>query len=610
MKWQNRIVLLLALGLISIPAFALHLSSDSGSPGAVLIGLVKGPGGEALEGVPVSARAEGETIATSVYTDQSGFYVFPPLHAGHYRLWTQAVGFQTARRELEIGSQRAQQDFSLKAIADFTPQLSAPEWMAALPEDTPADRRGKALLRNNCTGCHPASYILQNRFDEAGWKIIIDHMEKTSAYGERPQPDQPLYNPIMRYFKLELAAYLSRMRGPGVSPMKFRPFPRPRGDAAAVVVTEYDIPNGDTGKLVTADGSDWSEGTPSLYEARGPHDAVVDSRGIVWIATTDLTRTVTRLDPKTGQTRDIVLRDRRGQPMSSHGIAVDQNDAVWFNAGGGLGKINTRTEKSEWFEAPPQMTRVGGTIDVDPKGFVWAAANIGAIRFDPKTGQFTEFQSLDRRAPTYGVAADADGNGWWAQLEIGVVGRSDIANGKISQVVLDKLPVEISFSPSERKVFELSGASNNSAPPGEEGPRRLSGDKHSHFVWVGDWWGNNFARIDIRTNKVTYYPLPGLGASPFQIWGTYATDVDKNGMIWGNLQNYDAVARLDPQTESWTIYPLPTLGTESRFISVDHFKDTVEVWVPYWRTNKVARLQFRTSQQLQALRSQLLTEAR
>ena len=41
----------------------------------------------------------------------------------------------------------------------------------------------KRLVRNNCTGCHTPSYVLQHRFDEAGWSAIIDLMKRVNVYG-------------------------------------------------------------------------------------------------------------------------------------------------------------------------------------------------------------------------------------------------------------------------------------------------------------------------------------------------------------------------------------------------------------------------------------------
>ena len=41
----------------------------------------------------------------------------------------------------------------------------------------------KRLVRNNCTGCHTPSYVLQHRFDEAGWNAIIELMKNANVYG-------------------------------------------------------------------------------------------------------------------------------------------------------------------------------------------------------------------------------------------------------------------------------------------------------------------------------------------------------------------------------------------------------------------------------------------
>ncbi len=53
--------------------------------------------GKPMGGVTVSAKPDGGTITTSVFTDHSGQYYFPPLPAGTYRLWAQALSYQTAK---------------------------------------------------------------------------------------------------------------------------------------------------------------------------------------------------------------------------------------------------------------------------------------------------------------------------------------------------------------------------------------------------------------------------------------------------------------------------------------------------------------------------------
>jgi streptogramin lyase len=62
---------------------------------------------------------------------------------------------------------------------------------------------------------------------------------------------------------------------------------------------------------------------------------------------------------------------------------------------------------------------------------------------------------------------------------------------------------------------------------------------------------------------------------------------------------------LDPRTQQWTVYNLPAHGTNTRFITVDNRKDSVEVWAASFMTSKVIRLQFRTKEQMQAAASSL-----
>lgn len=572
---------------------------------ATLTGVIKSAAGTPLEGVTVSAKRAGSTITTTVFTDEQGQYVFPALgptfDAGAYKVWAQAIGFETARADATIDAAKpAAQNFTMKPLADFSRQLSSAEWMAALPESTPADARMKMAFRNNCAGCHQPSFVLQNAFDEAGWKKIIDLMEGVGIYGDPPDPKEPPYG-LLRHFKDELAAYLAKVRGPN-SKLDLKPSPRPRGEAARVVITEYDITsNSDLRSYVTQDGSDWMEGTPSAYEARGPHDAEVAPDGGVWIADSQANpeRTVARLDPATGAVKHFKLDAGKGMGKRSHGIVIDQKGVAWFNADGWLGKIDTRTQKLEEFAPPKGMARVGGTLDVDNNGIVWASSNEGALAFDPATNQFKQFKSLSpgNVGRTYGVAADADGNGWWAQMNYDKLGVGNYRTGEITEVSIARRKEFDEFTTDkDREVFKELGSDWNSATFDAQAPRRLGTDKNGSNVWVANWWGDNLARIDSKTHKVTIYNPPRQN----EFRGVYDTVIDKHGMVWMNLMNADRVARFNPKTEQWTDYHLPTRGTETRFIAVDNRTEPVEVWTPYWRTSKLARIQFRSVEQVSA----------
>src|SRR5579871_4951298 len=67
--------------------------------GSTLSGSVKSDAGGKLEGVTVSARAAGQTISTSVFTDEEGNFYFPRMAAGKSRVRAQADGFTAGKPE-------------------------------------------------------------------------------------------------------------------------------------------------------------------------------------------------------------------------------------------------------------------------------------------------------------------------------------------------------------------------------------------------------------------------------------------------------------------------------------------------------------------------------
>jgi len=176
----------------------------------ILSGGIKSSDGAAMGGVMVSAKPQGGTITTTVLTDEAGRYYFPPLAAGKYRVWAQALSFAIAKGEIELGAVK-QQDFTLRPMEEFFRQLPGNVMLAALPEDNEQDKRMKVIVRNNCTACHTSSYVLQHRFDEAGWSAIIELMKNVNVYGSFVGASRPPSG-ILDYHQKELAAYLPRPR--------------------------------------------------------------------------------------------------------------------------------------------------------------------------------------------------------------------------------------------------------------------------------------------------------------------------------------------------------------------------------------------------------------
>ena len=122
----------------------------------ILSGSVKSASGEAVGGVMVSAKPQGGTITTTVLTDETGRYYFPPLAAGKYRLWAQALSFERDNGDIDLGAAK-QHDFTLAPMADFFKQLPGNLMLAALPEENEQDKRMKRIVPTIAPPATPAA---------------------------------------------------------------------------------------------------------------------------------------------------------------------------------------------------------------------------------------------------------------------------------------------------------------------------------------------------------------------------------------------------------------------------------------------------------------------
>jgi len=595
------------VGVLALTAGAAGLAlPQPGQPGTgvTLSGTIRAASGEALEGVAVSAKADGVTITTTVFTDERGEYFFPPLDRADYQVWAQAVGYDIGRAEVRLDGGSARQVFTLRTIEDFTLQLSGSEWIESLPEDTRDDRRLKELFRVNCTECHQPNLVLQNRFDEQGWLTIIERMDRPRQRGMDGADEIAAANQTtIGYHKADLARYLARVRGPDAPPLKYRRHPRPTGDAARVVVTEFDIPPAETpDELAWTNGADWTEGTSAGgHFAVGVHDLQIDAAGNAWFTESPGGgRTIGKVDIKTGQVTGYNIRGRDGTPLRTHGIGKDPDGIMWFDAYGPIGRLDPATESIELFYPPARMgSGAFLTTDADTQGRVWTGTRYGAIQFDPKTKKFKYYQNVTAAdGTTYGMTVDADGNGWWTTFWADIVNKADVKTGKTHEFKMrPPSDRELIVLPEERQFYEDVGALTwgfVNTVPGVQGPRRLGADRNGRAVWVPLYYGMALMKIDIRTHDMKRYPLP-ISAHP------YFVVVDKNSMVWTNLMSDDRVAKFDPNSEKYTLYKLPTNGCEARNIAMDDLRG--DVWVPCIRASKVARLRFRTASEVQALRA-------
>src|SRR5262245_41017137 len=115
-----------SLIVLAVAVVAAASVPEAARADALLAGTITSAAGEKMGGVTVSARAEGSPITTSVFTDETGNYYFPPLPDGKYRVWAQALTYQTAKSDVDL-RKTTRRNFSLRPMKDRE------DWIRQLP---------------------------------------------------------------------------------------------------------------------------------------------------------------------------------------------------------------------------------------------------------------------------------------------------------------------------------------------------------------------------------------------------------------------------------------------------------------------------------------------
>ena len=605
----------LALGVatvalsVSLPAIS---PSSSPAPSIELTGTVMDSDGQLMEGVTVSARAEGTPITTSVWTDQDGAYAFPVLDGGRYSVWAQAVGFDRPVAEATIATGTGlQHDFTLAPLPNVMPQqLSTAEWLARLPDDTSTDRRMKMVVLNQCTNCHLPANWLEKRFDAASWETMFDYMERIAPDGDVPTSsagDPPgrgpagitfaegeldangdpisVHTKLMRFYREDLVEYLTKVAGPNPVPLKPEAFPRPTGIETQLVVTEYDLPSDrprggisqldprtglvkvfteQDGRTVSEDvpyvarnpyltGEDWSWGTRE--NQRGSHDIALGSDGNVYV-------------------------DGRSMSMDP------ARDTIWIG-GNAFTSFDVKTQTLKSYPRVPTVMSHG--VDVDTNGNAWGSTGLGAVRMNIETGEIAEFNTPTPDSRPYDIGVDSLNNVWLSQLAIDKMAVVDGLTGDVTEVAIPSY-TSPDIRPEDIEIHDTVGSWDHNSALGQQGPRRMGADRDGNFVYAGLYWTAGIAQFDARTKTlVKVHQVPnGRFGQPYKPFP------DKNHMVWFGLSADDRFGQLNPTTGKFTMYPLPSRGTNSRHLAVDNTTDIPTVWVPYTGIGKIARVQFRT----------------
>ncbi len=178
---------------------------------------------------------------------------------------------------------------------------------------------------------------------------------------------------------------------------------------------------------------------------------------------------------------------------------------------------------------------------------------------------WAEGRATHRGYLNHDVAVAADGNVWLTAFPPPdrTLYRIDIATGQVTWYA----------------VAGADGQGTRNLIPGAMAPRRMGAD--------------SIARIDTRTLATKLYRLP-IESHPYRV------AVDRHRNAWVSMMGDDWLLRLDARTEAWSLYQLPVLNCDNRYVVSDHARD--EIWIPCARTSQAIRMQFRTPEQVRALR--------
>ncbi len=526
---------LTASAAVMLSLAAPGLVRAQGTAPAAIAGQVTSEAEGAMEGVVVTARKAGATVAVSVTTDAQGHYSFPAnrLEPGDYTLKIRAVGYDlSGNASAKVADKAATVDLKLVKTKKLASQLTNAEWMMSFP----GTEEQKAPLLN-CTSCHTYERIARSTHDADEWTQVVHRMAGYAAVSQPIKP-QRLMDPARagtpeQYRKF--AEYLATINLSKSDTWQYqlKTLPRPKGEATRVIVTEYDLPRATT----------------------EPHDVVVKD-GVVWYS--DFGEPyISKFDPKTLKLTEYPIKEQKaGFPVGNLDLEVDQKGTFWFdtmyqatlgNLDPASGEIKYYPLAKEFNDFKVQMNFVGLRHDVDGKVWTKNVATGDIFRVDLASQKWERFQPLKelsngKHNTIYQVISDSKNNLWMAEFVNGYLGK------------LDAKTLKTTWYP---------------VPTPNARARRMVVDDKDH-IWVTEYRGNKVAMFDPATEKFTEYPLP-----PYTF--PYRSMADKNGEIWSGGMSTDRVVRYDAKTGKTIEYLMPE-ETNMRTVFADNSTSPVTLW--------------------------------
>jgi streptogramin lyase len=309
--------------------------------------------------------------------------------------------------------------------------------------------------------------------------------------------------------------------------------------------------------------------------------------------------------PSGRATRAVVTEyDMKRPTTQPHDVLLDKNGNVWYSDFGELFISKFDPKTLELTEYPTKEFKPGApagnlSLEFDYEGKLWFdTMHQGAIgTIDPKTGEIKYYplppEWNDNRVQLnfVGLRHDVDGKVWTKSVGTVDVFRLDLASGKWERFhPTDFLPPGHRYS-----IYQLISDSKNNVwmAEFEEGylgkidaktlkvtwfplpsphgrARRMEIDDQDRIL-VTEYRANKVALFDAKTEQFTEYDLPPLTFP-------YRAQIDQNGELWTGGMSTDRVVRVDPKTDTVVEYLMPS-GTNMRTVYVDNSTTPVTFWV-------------------------------
>jgi virginiamycin B lyase len=286
-----------------------------------------------------------------------------------------------------------------------------------------------------------------------------------------------------------------------------------------------------------------------------PHDVLVDRDGTVWYS--DFGELfISKFDPKTLKLTEYPVKEfKPGAPVGNLSLEFDRHGALWFDTmfQGSLGTLDPRTGEIKYYPLAPEYND-----------------NRVQLNF-------------------VGLRHDVDGKVWTKSVGTQEIFRLDLATGKwerfqplkeltggshsIYQVISDSQN-NLWMSEFRRghigKIDAKTGKVTWYPLPTANGrARRMNIDDEDRIV-IAEYRGNKVAIFDTKTEKFTEYPVPP------HTW-PYRAAIDKNGEMWTGGMHSDRAVRMNPKTGETVEYLLPK-ETNMRTVFLDNSTSPITFW--------------------------------